>query len=98
MVMPSCEGCDFLLAYWANPVLFFPQVEQLPFAMQSIDHLHTESFLKVDFPCWIERIGITANLSMTTNRHPTSGEKCHHSIIKFTAEHPIAPVDRFEVF
>ena len=45
MVIPSGLLGDLLVADWALTVLFLPQVQQLTFAREGVDHLSAKALL-----------------------------------------------------
>jgi hypothetical protein len=71
MVVPSGEAGDLLAAYRTDPVLVFPQGQQLPSAFEGLGHFHAEAFFKVHFPLRVIRIGCPFDLAMPLNGHVT---------------------------
>ena len=71
MVVPSGESGDLLVAPRTEPVLVFPQVQQLPSALEGMCHLHAEACFEVHFPLGIIRVRCPFDLDMPLNRHIT---------------------------
>lgn len=65
MIVPTRESRDFLAADRANPLLLFPEVKQLSSSPKVVGHVHTQPFLKVDFPLGIIRIGFPFDFGMS---------------------------------
>src|SRR5262249_34016112 len=103
MVVPSCESGDLLVADRAETVLVFPQVQQLPSALEGMCHLHAEAFFEVHFPLGIIRVRCPFDFDMPLDGHITCTYKrefvglplgtrvCPH-------EGPLASMARAKVF
>ena len=69
MAMPSRNLGDFLVAHWADSVLFLPEMRELSFPGQVLFHFHVETFFKVCFPGWVKWVGCSLNEDMPLDFH-----------------------------
>src|SRR5690242_2781257 len=69
MAMPSGELGDSLVAQWAEAILFLPKVQQSSFPSQVLLCFHVQTFFKVHFPGWVERVGCSLNGCMSLDFH-----------------------------
>src|SRR6266516_1774832 len=103
MAMPSRDLGDFLVAHWAESVLFLPEIEELSFSGQVPFHFYVKTFFKVQFPGRIKRVGCSMNRSMPLDLHIACSSQVNELrvsflVFDFTCKHPVlAPFCR-EVF
>src|SRR6266849_8737116 len=103
MVVPTRQSGDLLMADRAKTLLMFPEVQQLPSALQVVCHLHAYACFKVHFPLGIVRVCRPFDLHMPLDRHvsctterdflrlPVVAHACPH-------EGPLPSVSRLEIF
>ena len=96
--MPSRNFGDFLLAHWAESVLFFPKVDEPSFPFEGAYHVDVKTFFIVAFPFWVVGVGFSSNFHM-----PFDGDVSRCSQMVFPAVHlciedPIISCDGLEVF
>ncbi len=103
MVMPSRYLGDFLLAHWTYPVLFLPEVPQLPSSRQVLCHFDAKAFFKVHFPGRIERVRLSLDRGMSLDFHICCSSHMDQLlvsflILNFSGKHPIHCSNRGEIF
>ena len=86
MGMPSFDLDDRLAADWADALLLFPEIEQLPFPNEVVRHPDAEAFFEVDLPGRIVRVGSLSDLRMALDRHLRCGEEPDGSVLAFRVE------------
>ena len=67
VAVPAGLCGDLLGADWADPLLRFPQVQQLLSASQRAAHLGSQSLLEVRLPDRIIRVGMRSDLDVSPN-------------------------------
>jgi hypothetical protein len=50
MAMPSGYFGDFVLAYWAESVLLFPEMDEPAFSLQGVYNVNVEAQITSKFP------------------------------------------------
>lgn len=58
MAVPASDLRDFLLTYWAESVLLFPETAEPMFPFEGVYDVGVETFFIVGFPCRIVGIGL----------------------------------------
>ena len=76
MVVPSCESSDFLVTQRTETVLLFPQVQELPSALEGVCHLHAEAFCEGHFPWRVIRVRGPLDLDMPLHGHVPCTTEC----------------------
>src|SRR5262245_41623340 len=93
---------DLLLALWTATVLFEPEGQQRPSALQVLDHLQVQSLLEILFPRWVIRVGSFADFDMPFDRRVFGPEEIDPVIpvrgVEFPEEDPAAGANGAEVF
>lgn len=95
MVVPSRDLGDFLLAHWTGPVLFLPQVPQMPSSGQISCHFDAEAFFKIHFPCRVEGIGVPMDDGMPLDFHIYCSSDMDELLVSllvlnFSGKHPVS--------
>src|SRR6266446_5876252 len=103
MVMPSCDLGDLLSAHRTYPVLFFPQMPQLPSSRQVVCHFDAEALFKVHFPGRVKGVGFSLDGGMPLNFHVGCSSQMDQLpvsflIFNFSGEHPIHRANRGKIF
>jgi hypothetical protein len=75
VAVPSGNPGDFLVAHWAESLLFLPQMQESPFACQVALCFHAETFFKVRFPGWIEWVGCALDGGVPLDFHINSSSE-----------------------
>ena len=96
--MPSCDLCNFLLTHRAESVLLFPEMEQPLFPFQGVRYVNVKTFFIVALPCWIIRIGLCFDLSVSLDRGVGCLRQVDLLTMYFSVEDPIVSSARLEVF
>src|SRR5881275_2084600 len=94
MAVPSSNLGDFLVAHWAESLLFLPQMQESPFACEVALCFHVETFFKVRFPGWIEGVGCSLDGSVPLDFHidgssEVDGSRVSFLALDFSCEYPI---------
>src|SRR5712692_2833466 len=97
VAVPSAERGNLLLTDGTEPVLLLPEVEEVAFAPQGVDHLHAQTRLEVLFPLRIIRIRLRLDFGVAENRHPKSGEELHIAVFAMCTgcpaiKHPVPSI------
>ncbi len=103
MAVPSGDLGDFLVAHWAESLLFLPQMQESPFACQVVLCFHVETFFKVRFPGWIEWVGCSLDGSVPLDFHIDSSSKMDGFrvsclVLDLSCEYPVVGSFCGEVF
>src|SRR6266550_4916390 len=103
MVMPSRDLGDFLLAHRTYPVLFLPEMPQLPSSRQVPCHSDAETLFKVHFPCRVERVCFPMDDAMPLNFHLSCSSQMDQLLVSFlifnfSGKHPVHRSNRGKVF
>src|SRR6266568_5997542 len=94
MVMPSRDLGNFLLAHRTYPVLFLPEMPQLPSSRQVLCHFDAEALFKIHFPYRVKGIGIPVDEGMSLDFHIHRSSDVDEFlvsllILNFSGEHPV---------
>jgi hypothetical protein len=103
MVVPARQSGDLLMADRAKTLLVFPEVQQLPSALQVVCHLHAYAFFEVHFPLVIVRVCRPFDLHMPLDWHVSctpEREFLRLSLVAHACPHegPLTSVSRLEIF
>src|SRR5260221_12334886 len=94
MVMPSRDLGDFLSAHRAYPLLFLPEMSQLPSSRQVLCHFDAEALFKIHFPGWVKGVRFSLDWGMPLDFHiGCSSQMDQHLvsflILNFSGEYPV---------
>jgi hypothetical protein len=100
--MPSRQLRNRLTTDRAAPLLFPPQIQQLPSPLEVACHSHAEALLKVDFPRGVKRICCPFDLRVPFDRYTGRGEQLDpigptRFILPGPTEHPVPIADGAKV-
>ena len=91
--VPRAEFRDVLLADRADPLLFFPQIQQFPPTLERLLHFDAQPSLKVRLPRRVEGVGCSFHFDMTTNRNPAGAKQDEILAVYFTVKDPMPTAD-----
>lgn len=103
MTMPSGDLGDFLVAHGTLSVLFLPKMQELSFPSEVLLCFHVETFFKVCFPGWIERVSSSPNGNVPLDFYVAgsseiNGLRLSFLVLDFSCKHPVVTADGDEVF
>jgi len=96
--MPSSKFGDLFFTDRANALLLFPELQKLAFPLQVVHHLNAKTFLKIQLPCWIKRVGFNFYLNMPLNRETGGSQQYQFFSVILTKENPVVSTNGFNIF
>ena len=98
VIVPSGQLSDFLATNRADAVLLFPKIDELLASAQTLHHLQAKSFLKVDFPFRVKRVGFLTNFGVTLDQGISTIDEMPVFTVMFTLKAPVPIPHWWEVF
>src|SRR2546429_415464 len=98
MAMPSCYLGDFLLAYWAESVLLFPEMDKPALSFQGVYYVNVQTLFIVSFPFRVVGVGLALDFRMSFDWHVGCIREVVFLPILLPVEDPVLPFLGLEVF
>src|SRR4051812_38916847 len=98
MAVPASELGDFLLTYWAESVLLFPEMDEPDLPFQGVYDVCVETFFIVAFPCGVVGVSFCFDFDVSLNGHAGRLRQMVVLTFQFSIKDPIVPFDGLEVF
>src|SRR5262245_4496746 len=91
--VPRAEFGDVLLADRTEPLLFLPQIQQFPSALECSLHFDAEPSLKVRLPRRVEGVCCSFHLDVTGDRNPAGTKQDEILAVYFAVKDPMSAAD-----